>query len=375
MPGMTQAGLDENWRVLRGLLPPGWEQSAERSGAVRRLRGFGSVAALLRALLLHVGRGYSLRETAVQVKAAGLAQVSDVALLKRLRNSELWLRDLCLRLLQESGVSMPDKAAERKLRVVDATLVKEPGPTGSQWKLHYSLLLPELVCDFFELTSMEGKGTGETFRRFPVGEGDLILGDAGYCCGPGIQHVQERRGYLLVRLNAQAVRLQSPASRRFDLLGRLAKLTEAGRMREWMARVVTPNGSVLGRICALRKSQEQILRAHRKLKRRATRSRIVRRAETWEYTKYVLVFTTLPRSLFTTAEVLEWYRVRWQIELLFKRLKSVAALGHLPKYDEQSARAWLYGKLLVALLAQKLARIGRAFSPWGYLLPAATQEE
>ncbi len=367
--------MDENWQVLKGLLPAGWQESAGRLGAVRRLRGFGSVEALLRGLLLHVGRGYSLRETAVQLKAAGLATVSDVALLKRLRSAELWLRDLCLRLLQESGVRMPDKPAEGKLRAVDATLIKEPGKTGSQWKLHYSLLLPELVCDFFELTPMEGKGSGETFRRFPVGAGDLILGDAGYSCGPGIQHVQERRGYVLVRLNAQAVRLQSHGGRRLDLLGRLAKLTEAGRMREWLARVATPNGSVLGRICALRKSEEQIRRAHRKLKGRATRSRIVRRAETWEYTKYVLVFTTLPRALFTTAEVLEWYRVRWQIELLFKRLKSIAALGHLPKYDKQSARAWLYGKLLVALLSQKLARIGRAFSPWGYFLPAATQEE
>jgi IS4 transposase len=65
---------------------------------------------------------------------------------------------------------------------------------------------------------------------------------------------------------------------------------------------------------------------------------------------------------------LEWYRVRWQIELVFKRMKSLAQLGHLPKHDEQSARAWLYGKLLVALLGQKLTRLGRDISPWGYRL-------
>jgi hypothetical protein len=67
--------------------------------------------------------------------------------------------------------------------------------------------------------------------------------------------------------------------------------------------------------------------------------------------------------------VLEWYRSRWQIELVFKRLKSLAGLGHLHKYDAASARAWLYGKLLIALLCQKLARLGRDISPWGYYLP------
>lgn len=67
--------------------------------------------------------------------------------------------------------------------------------------------------------------------------------------------------------------------------------------------------------------------------------------------------------------MLECYRLRWQVELTFKRLKSIAQLGHLPKYHDQSSRAWLYGKLLAALLTQKLARLGNSISPWGYPLP------
>ena len=90
------------------------------------------------------------------------------------------------------------------------------------------------------------------------------------------------------------------------------------------------------------------------------------KAETLEYAKYVIVFTTLPSQDFTTQRVLEWYRLRWQIELSFKRLKSLASFGHLPKYDEVSARAWLYGKLLVGLMTEKLLRYARAISPWGY---------
>jgi len=50
----------------------------------------------------------------------------------------------------------------------------------------------------------------------------------------------------------------------------------------------------------------------------------------------VLVFTTLPAEELPAAEILEWYRLRWQVELVFKRLKSLAQLGHLPKHDERS---------------------------------------
>jgi transposase len=81
------------------------------------------------------------------------------------------------------------------------------------------------------------------------------------------------------------------------------------------------------------------------------------------------VFTTLPSREVSARQVLDCYRLRWQIELTFKRLKSVVRLGHIPKQDDQSSRAWLYGKLFVALLSQKLVRVGSAISPWGYYLP------
>ena len=61
---------------------------AWQSGAVERLRGFPSPDVLLRMLMLHVAQGYSLRETVVRAKLANWADISDIALLKRLRNSE-----------------------------------------------------------------------------------------------------------------------------------------------------------------------------------------------------------------------------------------------------------------------------------------------
>jgi transposase len=76
-----------------------------------------------------------------------------------------------------------------------------------------------------------------------------------------------------------------------------------------------------------------------------------------------MVFTTLRAVELSAAEVLEYYRFRGQIERVLKRLKSLRSVGHLPKEDERSSRAWLDGKLLVALLTQKLVRLGSSFSP------------
>ena len=162
--------LDENWDVLKSFFPPGWEELARETGASsRRLRGFASTEALLRTLLLHVARGYSLRETVVKAKAAELASVSDVALLKRLRNSREWLRELCVRLLAENGIQVPEVADGLRMRMVEATIVKEPGKTGSQWRIHYSLRMPDLRCDHFALTPTRGDHShGHTGKLDPI---------------------------------------------------------------------------------------------------------------------------------------------------------------------------------------------------------------
>jgi hypothetical protein len=362
---------DENWQVWVSLLPPDWEEQARRTHAIWRQRGITDPGILLRTFLLHVAKGYSLRETAVRAQEAGLAVISDVGLLKRLRRSELWLHRLCVELWAENGVRMPAEAGMRRVRIVDGTVVKEPGKTGSQWRILYSIQLPELRCDFFELTPTVGAGNGESFARVPVGKGDLLLGDAGYGSAPGIESVVARGGDVLVRINPQALVLEDRQGRNFPLLRKLQELKAAGQVGEWRVRVAgTP---VSGRVCAVRKSEQAIRRAHRRLHRQASKKQSQTKPETWEYAKYVFVFTTQEAA--AASSILDGYRIRWQVELVFKQLKSLAQLGHLPKYDERSSRAWLYGKLFVALLTQKLIRVGRDISPWGYELAPAKAAE
>ena len=108
-------------------------------------------------------------------------------------------------------------------------------------------------------------------------------------------------------------------------------------------------------------------RARRKALRKAQRNGTVAQAQSLELTAYVLVLTSLPVE-FSANEVLQLYRCRWQIELTFKRLKSLLGAGHVPKADDQSARAWMQAKILTALLLERLLIEAKIFSPWGYNL-------
>ncbi len=349
--------------MLASLFPVGWRQMAWQSGAVERLRGFPSTDVLLRTLLLHVARGYSLRETVVRAKLANWADISDVALLKRLRDSEEWLRLMCIQLLRESGMCRLEESVSRTIRIVDGTIVKEPGKTGSQWRILYSIGLPSLVCDFFEVTSTIGEGSGESLNRLPVRPNELILADAGYCSVGGIEYVWQHGADVLVRVNTQSFVAYSSRGTRIALLPRLRTLSKVGQFGEWRVVVHGQGPAVAGRLCAVRKTDCAIQLAHRRLERRASKKQMTTKPETLEFAKYVIVFTTCSSG--STEDVLNSYRMRWQIELVFKRLKSLAQVGHLPKHDDRSSRAWLYGKLLVTLLTQKMIRIGHNISPSG----------
>ena len=370
--GSDKAGMQEDWDLLVSFLPANWQALAAETGALKGLRKNKSVESLLRVLLLHLGCGHSLIETAVRARQEGLAELSSVALWHRLRKSQAWLRALCLELLRERGVALSESGG-LQVRALDATTVKEPGKTGSLWRVQYSVRLPSLACDFFRLTETEGAGTGESFVQFPIQAGDHLLADRGYSTARGLRHVTQAGGRVIVRVNTNSLVLEGADGRPFDLLAAVGTLRRAGRIGSWDVRAVDAEGvAATGRACALRKTQEAIRIAHKSLRRQASKKCKQLRPETLEYAKYVIVFTTFPTAEFSATEVLEWYRTRWQLELVFKRFKSLAELGHLPKHDEQSARAWLYGKLFVALLVEKLIGHARAISPWGYDLgPAA----
>ena len=335
---------------------------------MKRLRQDKSEESYMRTLLLHLGCGFSLRETVVRARQAGLAELSDVALLKRLRKSKEWLYRLCCALLEERGI-VPGSAGSPSLRLIDATVVKEPGKTGNQWRIHYCLQWPTLFCDYFKITAAEGKGSGESLRHFLLKPLDYVVVDRGYCHASGIHYAAGKKAYLAVRLNPDGIVLEAPDGAKFALPKKLETLTVAGQMAEW--EVLVPyegQARVSARLCVVRKSQTAIALSQKKLRRYASKHGTRLQPETLVYAQYVMVLTTFPAPEFSLEQVLDHYRFRWQIELVFKRFKQIAQLGHLPKHDQDSPKAWLYGKLFVTLLTEKLIQQARAFFPWGYAL-------
>lgn len=360
--------LDEEWNFLTEFLPADWREQARHCGALRRARGVPDADCLLRLILLHTATGLSLRQTVVRARLQSLADISDVALLKRLRYSEAWLQWLTATLLQVSAEEpVLQKLAGRRVRVVDATTVEEQGGAGTDWRVHYTLCLPGLNCDFFELTDEHG---GESYKRIPVKPGDLLLADRGYSHRAGVKAVVDAHGDVLVRLNGFIFPLLTPSGKAFDLLAHLRLLPKRAA-RQWAVSFEEGGQRYAGRVCALRKSALATARAQKKIHRKANKRHKEVSAEALALAEFIVVFTTVPQTELTAEEVLDLYRIRWQVELRFKHLKSLLGLGCLPKYDAQSCRAWIQAKLLCALLIERLMREAKFFFPWGYRLPAA----
>jgi hypothetical protein len=360
-------GGREDWDVIQRLLPGGWQAKAKEVGALRRCRGFPDAPTLLRVLLIHLADGCSLRETAVRASQGGLASVSDVALLKRLKACGEWFRWIAGGLMHQWGVPPPQLLCgnEVRIRIIDGSLISEPGATGSTWRLHYSIGMPSLQCDEVYVTE---PAIGESFRRFTVRPGDLFLGDRGFAQRAGVRHVTDGGGAVIVRLNLTNLPLVDAQGRPFALLRKL-RTVPATRVGDWPAAMVDAAGVVPGRVCAVKKSRAAAARARAKAARASRQQGHVVRPDTLEAAGYIFVFTTLEARVSASA-VLELYRGRWQIELAFKRLKSILGVGHLKKTDPDGARAWLQGKLMVAFLIEALISVGERFFPWGYPLDA-----
>jgi len=363
---MAEDYLPEEWEIIRDWLPADLDARARLHHFFRRARGLLDGERWLRLILMHVAGGLSLEQTALRARELSLAEVSGVALFKRLRQAQDWLQDLCQHLLaeQQRRLGRCVWPSQYRIRAIDATDVQEPGDTGTSWRIHYSIRLPELVCDHYELTDEKG---GEKLGRFSFAPGELILADRGYSHRAGAAHVLESGAELLVRWNPAVFPVQRAGGGTFELLEKLRGLPKRGA-REWKVQFEHAGQVRTLRLCAIRKNRVAAERARRKALDKARRNGTRQvQAQSLELTAYVLVLTSLPAS-FSASQVLELYRGRWQVELAFKRLKSLLGAGHVPKSDDQSARAWMQAKLLSSLLLERLLLEAKIFSPWGYEL-------
>jgi len=355
--------LETQWEYLLSMLPAkvDLEASARDKGALLRRRVIQSAETLLRLALAYCC-GLSLRQTSCWAHLQGLGKLSQVGVMKCLRRSAAWLEFLVVTKLAERAECRQIQGL--RLRLVDATTVSAPGSQGTDWRVHLGFDLGSLTIDAVELTGAEG---GESLSRFQVGAREVLIGDRGYAHRRGLWSVRQAGGDFLVRSTWQNLPLQTLGGEPFDLLLAARSLPQ-GEVGEFAVQTVATRKvpAMAARMIILRKSEEAAEQAREKIRKEARKKGRAVDPRTLEAAGYIFLLTSLPAAQLKASEVLELYRFRWQVELAFKRLKSLWDLGSVPAKDPDLARAYIYAKLLIAVLVEDLTQEAlRATPPWG----------
>ena len=350
--------LIRDWEVVRSWLPEGWEEAARRLGAFERGR---KIKTPERLLMLLLGRfcGWSLRATAAHSGTSEAERLSDVAVLGRQRKANVWLEWLLAGLLVGSRIRLrkPDRLAHRRIRAVDATVIVDRTRAHRKWRIHYGYDLFDMRCSYLRLT---GEEVGETLKHFPIQPGDLILGDRLYASLSGMWYVKQQGGDFILRVRNKAFKYYPAAhSGEINLLQRLRRM-KPQQAREWTLRVQTRDQApMLVRVIAFRLPDQEAAKAIVRAEDEARKAGRALDPETRELQRYTILVTSVMKEELGTSQILQLYRARWQIEIAFKRLKSLMGIGKLPCRTSESSSSWLLGKMLIALLVQRLIDEGR----------------
>jgi hypothetical protein len=343
----------DGWKTIEAHLPEDFEALAKQHKMLETQYGEAKITTakdLLRLILLHTGADLALRQTVVVAAEGGGPEVSHVTLHKKMRLAAPYLGALVRRLTQSGGADgAPERWAGYEVCAVDATAFCGPGADGTDARIHLQLRLSDLeILD----AKVEDQSVGESYKRFEWRAGQLALGDRGYANPPGIASVVEQGGDVLVRVNRAALPMMAPDGERIDIMEWLRSL-KGYVPRE--RRVIAPSREhardVPGRLIAVRlppsEAEKARVRVRRELGGKASSLDL-------EAAQYVVIFTTVPAARMAMAMCLELYRLRWQVELAFKRWKSLCHFDKLPNYRDDTILSWLYAKLLLALLMHRM---------------------
>jgi len=344
--------LNRDWhRVIGWLGGETWlEESARQTKAFERRREIRCAVDLLRLILTYCLGERGLRLTAAWAAAFGLVDISNVAILGRLQKSSDWLALLVGRAL---AAAAPKATQGRLIRIIDGTTVPKAGPQARKnnqlWRIHSAFHLPAERFGFFELTDETG---GERLDRIPVIEGEIRIADRAFLQSDRMRSVIDEGGDFVIRAGWKGARWLDDDGQPFDIIAELRKAADVGKIDRPIA-VACKHGEPLAvRLIAIKKSPKAAAESRRKVRREAQRGRHKLSQATLEAADWVIIVTSLDNESFPTDDVLALYRLRWRVELAFKRLKSLVGLRGPPGKDERSARPWLLAHLLAILLLE-----------------------
>jgi len=355
--------VESDWDYAVSLMPDSLESLCESKLALSRRREIRNAQDYLRLCLAYAVCDMSLRQTAMWAGVVGLGNLSDVAVLNRLRAAPEWLGAVLAEWFFRRGLSQG--TGKGKVRLLDATTVNRPGSQGIDWRLHLRMDLAQRRIQQVELT--HGKRGGERLDRHRIEAGEIVVADRAYATHKGIAHVLDAGGHVVVRSTWSNLKLQTPVGGKVKIIPLLETL-DPDEIGDWSLVMEHDDKSYPVRLVAIRKSPAAAEKTRRELRREAKKRRRQIRPETLKAAGFVFVVTDLDRREASAVDVLELYRTRWQIELVFKRLKSILGLGNLRAKDERLCQTYLLSKILGALVIEELSGQALDFFPWGFRL-------
>mgnify|MGYP000309572115 CR=1 FL=1 len=328
------------------------EKSARENGALIRRRGVKSASKLLRIVLGYSVLDHSLRMLGIWCTVMDIAYLSKTALLKRLRCCRKWLGKLVmLALVQQKSITTTWQHV--RVKVLDATVICQPGSKGADWRLHFSFDLRAACLDEIEIT--DGKGP-ERFNRFTFQPGEICLGDRAYAIAKSLGYILYQGAWVVVRTGWNRLSIETEDGQRFDLIGWLKdrNLQPEGTPGETQVWISTPQGRYTLRLVAQGISHEAAEKARRKARKAAKKNHHTPDERSLYTAGFILLLSNLPHNQWSTETILQLYRFRWQVELAFKRFKSLLHFDHLRCKDPELVQVYLLGKLLGLILVERI---------------------